>query len=375
MLGLASRERTRVRTHLLGAIQQVIRRPRRFKSAAARHVHQARLEDLIRYAVEGIFPQNETRGTFTPVFVDERGVECAVGHLLSRSGRGDLVERIAKTKNLARIAELADEPELVEWLDRVGLSCQEAGRIQPCYDCAPAKPVSTCACALFLRHELFVVGTMVVTPESNELVLQVDTWFGTAPAEGVPPQYLAYNNQAPHLQSSYGDCYGGCLWLASGERVLAGVVDGVLQLLYPVNGLPGMESVDVSACAVSCEPLYSGPWEVELAAFSAVAEGASCVETFASKDGWAAWPGASCDNGGGSNSPAGSDSAAGSGGSSGSGGSGGETSSGTDPGTRGADGCQTTTLSSGTSALYAALVAGLIIANGRSRRPPSVRRR
>src|SRR6185503_9137835 len=42
--------------------------------------------------------------------------------------------RVARTRNNAFIAELADDAELRRWLDSAGLSVAEAGRIQPSYD-------------------------------------------------------------------------------------------------------------------------------------------------------------------------------------------------------------------------------------------------
>jgi hypothetical protein len=56
-----------------------------------------------------------------------------VAYLIERSGRPDLVDRIALTQNNAYIAELADDPDLRLWLDSVGLSVAEAARIQPTY--------------------------------------------------------------------------------------------------------------------------------------------------------------------------------------------------------------------------------------------------
>lgn len=68
-----------------------------------------------------------------PFFRDGRGALCAMAYLIQRSGRRDLVDRIALTRNNAFIAELADDPELRVWLDSVGLSAAEAARVQPTY--------------------------------------------------------------------------------------------------------------------------------------------------------------------------------------------------------------------------------------------------
>lgn len=98
---------------------------------AARATQLQRLGD---YRERGLFPRNlDVPHGKVPVFVDDRGVHCAVGYLMHRSGADHLVDRIASTRNLARVPELLDEPGLPEWLDSVGLSVEEAARIQPQY--------------------------------------------------------------------------------------------------------------------------------------------------------------------------------------------------------------------------------------------------
>jgi hypothetical protein len=70
-----------------------------------------------------------------PYFVDEHGTLCAMAYLISRSGREDLVDKIAASRNNARIAELAADAELIAWLGAAGISPAEAARIQPMYGC------------------------------------------------------------------------------------------------------------------------------------------------------------------------------------------------------------------------------------------------
>jgi hypothetical protein len=57
-----------------------------------------------------------------------------MAHLIEASGGGELVARVASERNGAYVRELADEPELVSWLDRNGISLAEASAIQPSYD-------------------------------------------------------------------------------------------------------------------------------------------------------------------------------------------------------------------------------------------------
>jgi hypothetical protein len=89
---------------------------------------------LRAYRDEGVFPRNDRfPDRAMPFFRDSRGVLCAMAYLIDRSGRGDLVDEVASTRNNAFIAELADDPELRAWLDSVGLTVSEAARIQPSY--------------------------------------------------------------------------------------------------------------------------------------------------------------------------------------------------------------------------------------------------
>src|SRR4051812_6564132 len=89
---------------------------------------------LREYRDAGQFPRNDRFPQHaTPFFRDTRGTLCAMAYLIERSGRPDLVDRIALTRNNAYIAELADDPDLRVWLDSVGLSVAEASRIQPSY--------------------------------------------------------------------------------------------------------------------------------------------------------------------------------------------------------------------------------------------------
>ena len=89
---------------------------------------------LREYREAGRFPRNDRfPGLAMPFFRDSGGTLCAMAYLIDRSGRGDLVDRIALTRNNAFIAELAHDSDLRAWLDSVGLTATEAARIQPQY--------------------------------------------------------------------------------------------------------------------------------------------------------------------------------------------------------------------------------------------------
>lgn len=126
-------ERRRVRDHLTRALRAVRAAPVTHLSAAQRARRRAALRALSRYIDAGRFPVNRTRLPLTPVFVSPDGARCAMAALLESTGHHALVERVAREHNLARIAQLAHDPELTAWLDANGLTLAEAARIQPAY--------------------------------------------------------------------------------------------------------------------------------------------------------------------------------------------------------------------------------------------------
>jgi hypothetical protein len=130
----------------------------------------AMIGELERYARAGRFPRNRRfRGAYVPCFVDEVGTRCAVGHLLEVSGAGELATHVRRTANNARISELAESPALEAWLERNGLSVEEAARIQPGYCFA----LASCACSSFTAAALVTV--VAVAPEQAEVqVTQVE---------------------------------------------------------------------------------------------------------------------------------------------------------------------------------------------------------
>lgn len=93
---------------------------------------------LEEYRDAAAFPINDRfPDQLVPFFRDSKGTLCAMAYLIDRSGRGDIVDRVARTSNNALIPELADDPVLIAWLDSVGLDVAEAARIQPSYEHLP----------------------------------------------------------------------------------------------------------------------------------------------------------------------------------------------------------------------------------------------
>jgi hypothetical protein len=127
-------EVARLRAHF-DSVDVELRDAKPFRFTASQRSARATLIGWLReYRDAGNFPRNDRfPDRAMPFFRDSHGALCAMAYLIQRSGRRDLVDRVALTRNNAFIAELADDPDLRVWLDSVGLSVAEAARIQPTY--------------------------------------------------------------------------------------------------------------------------------------------------------------------------------------------------------------------------------------------------
>ena len=127
-------EVARLRAHF-DSVDAELRYAKALQLTPSRRAARATLIGWLReYRDAGRFPRNERfPERAMPFFRGGHGTLCAMAYLIERSGRRDLVDRIAMTRNNAFIAELANDPALRVWLDSVGLSVTEAARIQPTY--------------------------------------------------------------------------------------------------------------------------------------------------------------------------------------------------------------------------------------------------
>jgi uncharacterized protein DUF4440 len=117
---------------------------------------------LQEYRDAGRFPRNDRfPERAMPFFRDGQGALCAMAYLIQRSGRRDLVDRIASTRNNAFVAELATDPGLRVWLDSVGLSATEAARIQPTYMWQEVEAVVAQYDSAWNRRDTIAVGRLL----------------------------------------------------------------------------------------------------------------------------------------------------------------------------------------------------------------------
>ncbi|MDB4872071.1 MAG: hypothetical protein JWL97_3075 [Gemmatimonadales bacterium] len=127
-------EAVRLRAHF-DSVDRELRGADVSRLSATQKATRAQLISWLRdYRNAGRFPQNDRfANREVPFFRDSHGTLCAMAYLVDRSGRGDIVDRIASTRNNAFIHQLTDDGALVAWLDASGLSVDEAARIQPQY--------------------------------------------------------------------------------------------------------------------------------------------------------------------------------------------------------------------------------------------------
>ncbi|MBL8742916.1 MAG: hypothetical protein JNK04_17525 [Myxococcales bacterium] len=331
----AAQEVTRVREHLLGAIEMVGSAPTDALTPAQKARRTLLLGQLIRYAVAGRFPKNiDLPDGMEPTFVDHEGTRCAMAHLIDETGGQKLVDRVAATANHAYVRELAADGELVEWLVAHGLSVDEAGRIQPGYCGSPALE---CVCELSFADAADLIAGVV----QGDGRLLVDEVFQSESGLAVGDVLEVTYNAGPFEE---------------GERVFADYADGA-HLHY---AFADADTIATSSCAS-----FPGtpPDTLDVAVILDIVNGAECVATLQAAD--PNWVDESeCEEGG-------LGGGSGEGGGLGEGGGGGEQSVGggasAEDGGSSSGGCSFASLPSHDAALLMALMAGLAVVRSRRR--------
>ncbi|HSE52195.1 MAG TPA: hypothetical protein VLB00_08385 [Gemmatimonadales bacterium] len=134
-----AQEADRLRLHFAEVEREMLSRDISDLTPAQQVARAEQIVQLRRYSSAGAFPSNTYHpGKRTPYFRDARGNLCAMAFLIAASGRGDIVDHIARNRNYAFVPDLIDEPGLAEWLGEHGLTVEEAARIQPTYGGEPS---------------------------------------------------------------------------------------------------------------------------------------------------------------------------------------------------------------------------------------------
>jgi hypothetical protein len=316
---------------------------------AARGARTRRLEALERYRRGRAFPKNRSfPGLMLPIFVDHEGTHCAMGQLIAEAGGRDLVEHVRATMNYARIREMADIPELVDWLERNGLTAEEAAMIQPTYCDVAASCICSTLAATILEATVLVPDTSVMVTGIHGAAQGVtvgDTVTLTAKGPGIMGDQVLVNYHPP---------------TSPGAAVVEWVVPSSGDLAIPTCNFYGKAP----------GPLPATVWAEAVVADS----GGACYDVLEAEHPlWIKGQGDGC-GGGSGNTTGGWTTTTGSGGGGGQGGEGG--SGGKDGGggsgseTRDAGGCAVPMGPTPGGSVALALLAGLCVAHGlrRSRR-------
>lgn len=149
----AANHRQRIRDHL-SEVEMRLRTVSTEGWPPALAAARARSLDALRaYRDTGVFPENHAPGEprrvpvpggfeadpdSSPVFIDARGVPCAVGQLVIASGRRDVAEEVARTSNRAWLVDM-HQPALHDWVAQSGFSAMELAAIQPTYAFEPTE--------------------------------------------------------------------------------------------------------------------------------------------------------------------------------------------------------------------------------------------
>jgi MYXO-CTERM domain-containing protein len=178
-------DRPHIQTHLSLVIDNLNSADVSGLSAEQRQNRATHIDRLESYRDRCEFPENHRfQNRISPIFVDEDGTHCAMGHLLALDGETSLVEEIRENRNTASIWELADNEELQAWLQKSGLSLYEAARVQPGY-CSSA---GDCYCFAGGSMDVILIGEIVALEDSDTFDredgrMQVEEVYGTEQVE------------------------------------------------------------------------------------------------------------------------------------------------------------------------------------------------
>lgn len=167
--GTRDTEVARIRSHFDSVLTELASRPAGQRDAQ-RAARRATLMHALRdYRDRGVFPHNyDFPGRAVPYFVDRKtGTLCAVANLLAYSGRSDIVDRVARTDNNVRVAQLVGDTAFVRWLDANGLTLGEAARIQVPYMAGPTTSAQDARNMTFFIVAPVAVGGAVVSSVWN----------------------------------------------------------------------------------------------------------------------------------------------------------------------------------------------------------------
>lgn len=121
-----------IQQHLFLVHAELSQRNVEFLSEEQKQNRATSLVHLYKYAERALFPNNITHEGRRPIFIDGRGVHCAVGYLIKESGNPELSKHISINMNDAYVLDMHDN-ELNKWVASSGFTAEELAWIQPGY--------------------------------------------------------------------------------------------------------------------------------------------------------------------------------------------------------------------------------------------------
>lgn len=118
--------------HLELVVKTLRLRPTNHLNSAQIKNRLALLDVLSTYSKERVFPINDYLSFKNPVFIDKKNTHCAVGHLMLKSGYGDLANEIDNKQKFAYIHDIKVNG-VSEWASKHGFTLKELAWIQPAY--------------------------------------------------------------------------------------------------------------------------------------------------------------------------------------------------------------------------------------------------
>ena len=105
-----------------------------------------------------------------------------MAYLIEKAGSADLVRDVAASTNFARIWQLADISELVDWVEANGLTLAEAAGIQPSY----CGQFAGCVCDYVCLPDTLLEGVVSASEQTLGVVGVYGVDVGIVPGDSVP---------------------------------------------------------------------------------------------------------------------------------------------------------------------------------------------
>ena len=163
-------EQARIRHHLQFVRDYLADSAPRDLTTSQHRNRQQMLSVLQTYIDQGVFPEHDdlTVQQRLPRFIDQRGVHCAVGHLVRETGDERWGEQINARFEYAFVPQI-DSPDLMDWAQVNGLSVRDCALIQPSY-LPPDWPLSECP-MLFLAKDTPLESRLDIVREFRDTQL------------------------------------------------------------------------------------------------------------------------------------------------------------------------------------------------------------